>query len=318
MRTNWSFLISVFLIVSVSLVLLAFMLDAGRPSADATVSLSDRSYVVNPAPDVPDSSQLRFAVAAVLSPSATISSYQALTLYLSDRLQRPVELIQGKSYAEINSLVQSGDAAFAFVCSGAYIVGKQDFGMVPIAIPVVEGKTTYNSYLIVNSENDATEWEDIRHSTFAFADPLSNTGRLVPVRVLADMGETPELFFEDFIFTYSHDKSVYAVADGLVDAAAVDSLVYDDMVRLDANVASKTRVIWASQPYGINPVVVHPNVSPILREQLESVLFEMGTDPEGAEVLASLGIDSFVLPEPGAYEEIEQMINLNDGMKERK
>lgn len=308
MRANWSCFVSVFLIAIVTMALLAFLVDAGRPSADLTVSLNDRSYVVNPAADEPDSSRLRFAVAAVLSPSATISNYQAFALYLSDRLQRPVDLVQGKSYAEINSLVRTGEADFALVCSGAYIVGKQDFGMVALVVPVVEGKTTYRSYLVVNSDSDAADWEDLRHGTFAFSDPLSNSGRLVPVQVLADMDESPELFFKDFIFTYSHDRSIQAVADGLVDAAAVDSLVYDFMARNDAEIASNTRVIWKSRPYGINPVVVNPNIDPEFRDQLESVFTGMNTDPQGEAVLALLGIDSFVLPETGAYDEIEQMI----------
>lgn len=52
---------------------------------------------------------LRLAVASVISPLPTSDLYQQLADYLGDKLDRPVELVQGKTYAEINDLVKSGD-----------------------------------------------------------------------------------------------------------------------------------------------------------------------------------------------------------------
>ncbi|KKL93098.1 hypothetical protein LCGC14_1878110, partial [marine sediment metagenome] len=49
--------------------------------------------------------------------------------YVGDALAMPVELIQGKTYAEINDLVRSGDVTFAFVCTNPYLQGQKDFGM---------------------------------------------------------------------------------------------------------------------------------------------------------------------------------------------
>ena len=308
MRASAFALWGIVLAIAAGALLLAPGYDAGGWSADARISLSDLSTVDNVPPYKPDTSRLRFAVAAVLSPRATIENYQMLASYLSARLNRPVEIVQSKSYAETNSLVRSGDAALALVCSGAFVAGRQDFGMQPLVVPVVNGQTTYHSYLIVRSTSTIRSWDDLRHKRFAFTDPLSNSGRLVPVFLLSRKGETPEKFFDDFIFTYSHDKSVQAVADGLVDAAAVDSLVYDFMVQNVPSLTSRVKVIWVSPPYGINPVVVNPNIAQGLRSELESIFLGMHTDPEGQKVLAQLGIDSFRTPDPRAYDSIEAML----------
>ena len=299
-------------VIAVGVVLFAVLGGDRGPSADLRLSLSDLSYDTDDTEAGgadPERIGIRFAAAAVLSPTAMLDDYQALTEYLSQRLDRPVELVQGRSYAETNALVRSGDVALALVCSGAYVEGRRSFGMLPLVMPVVNGETPYRSYLIVSSESDTEGWQDLRGATFAFTDPLSNTGRLVPVYVLAQMGESPEEFFEGFIFTYSHDKSVEAVADGLVDAAAVDSRVYDSMQNNNPAIMEKTKVIWRSPPFGINPVVVHPDADAELRKELETVFLTMSEDPEGQRVLALLDIDSWVEPIPGAYDTIEDMID---------
>ena len=90
---------------------------------------------------------------------------------------------------------------------------------------------------------------------FAFTDPDSNTGAMVPRFWLAELGETPESFFSKTIFTYSHDNSILAVAKGLVDAAAVDGHQWEYFERFSPAYTSKTRVIRKSQPFGSPPLV---------------------------------------------------------------
>ncbi len=278
--------------------------------ADVNVSLSPPTSE-HPIPSSQaNKPKLRFGVAPVLSPQATLKSYETLAAYLGERLGRPVELVQGKSYTEMNALVRAGDVSLALVCSGAFVVGRWEFGMEALVIPVVNGQKTYQSYLIVSSRSNVASWEDLRQKTFAFTDPLSNTGRIVPVYTLSQMGETPEKFFKSTIFTYSHDKSIRAVAEGLIDSAAVDSLVYDFIISREPSLTARTKVVWKSQPFGINPIVVNPNLSPGLHRQLESIFLGMNNHPGGAKILKNLGIDDFSRPDLAAYDTIEEMIRV--------
>ncbi len=282
--------------------------------ADVNLSLSQPVPAHPPSSNQANKTKLRFGVAPVLSPQATLKSYETLAAYMGERLGRPVELVQGKNYTEMNALVRAGDVSLALVCSGAFVVGRWEFGMEALVIPVVNGQKTYQSYLIVASRSNVASWEDLRQKTFAFTDTLSNTGRIVPVYTLSQMGETPEKFFKSTIFTYSHDKSIRAVADGLIDGAAVDSLAYDFVIKSDPALAARTKVIWKSPPYGINPIVVNPNVSPELRQKFKSILLGMSNESEGMEILKHLGIDTFAKPDVSAYDAIEDMIRVT-GLK---
>ena len=254
---------------------------------------------------------IRMAVAPVISPRETFNSrYRDLLDYIGRELGLPVELVQGKTYAEINDMVRTGDVTFAFVCTNPYLQGKDDFGMELLAAPEVNGETTYYSYLVVRADSPFDSLADLRGSTFAFSDPLSNSGRLAPVYQLALAGETPESFFSRSIFTYAHDNSIKAVAENLVDGAAVDSLVYDYWVKTGSDFTSKTKVIEKWGPFGINPVVVRPGLDPALKQQLREVLLGMDTGAAGREILSALLIDRFVVPDDSIYDSVRKMREL--------
>jgi len=176
-----------------------------------------------------------------------------------------------------------------------------------LVAPEVNGEPTYYSYLVVRSDAPYKSLADLRGRTFAFSDPLSNSGRLVPVYELARMGETPDSFFSRSIFTYAHDNSIKAVAENLVDAAAVDSLVYDYWARAGSEYTAKTKVIEKWGPFGTNPVVVPPGLDSALKAKLRQILLDMDEDPEGRQLLDALLIDRFVVPDDRIYDSVREM-----------
>jgi len=258
-------------------------------------------------PDRPVKAPVRIAVAPVISPRESFRLYTPLLDYLAERLDRPVEFLQRPTYSEINDLVRNGHADVAFVCDYAYILGQRDFGMQILVVPQVMGRVTYHSLLIVPAESQARSLDDLRRKTFAFSDPLSSSGWLYPAYLLARRGERPETYFARTVFTYSHDNTVRAVADRLVDGGAVDSLVYEFMVLQSPELGRRLKVIGKSPPWGNPPVVVHPRIDPSLREQLRQVFLEMDRDPKAKRILADLAIDRFVSLDEGYYRDVRTM-----------
>jgi len=254
-----------------------------------------------------EASPLRIAVAPVLSPKPTSTLYQQLATYIGMKLGRSVELVQGKTYAEINDLLKSGDITVALVCTNPYLQGRDDFGMELIAAPQVRGGVEYSSLLVVPRNSSAQSLTDLRGASFAFTDPLSNSGRLVPAYQLALRGKNADSYFSQTIFTYSHDSSIRAVADGVVAAAAVDSLVYDYLASNEPNLIEKVKVIERWGPFGINPVVVNPHLDPGLKSDLQRVFLGMDKDPDGITVLRNLTIDRFIVPDDHLYDSVREM-----------
>jgi phosphonate transport system substrate-binding protein len=243
----------------------------------------------------------------MLTPKEGFVYYQQLLNYIAEILERPVKLVDRESYTEVNNLIKSGYIDAAFVCGRPYIDGRDEFGLELLVAPQVYGKARYHSYIIVSKDSSIENFKELRGKSFAFADPLSNTGKLFPTYMLAKIGETPDSFFHKHIYTYAHDKSIKAVAQGIVDGAAVDHLIWEYLNRTNPEFTSKTRVIEKSPPYGIPPVVVRPGLDPELKEKLRKIFLNAHKDEKGRKILKGMMIDKFVLIDESAYESIEEM-----------
>jgi phosphonate transport system substrate-binding protein len=271
-----------------------------------TVDLSDLQPLPTPAgyEFVP----LRLAVAAVISPKGTLESYSPFIEYIEKKLNRPIELIQRRTYLEVNDLLEHGEVDVAFVCTSAYVEGHDTFGMELLAAPQVDGKIVYNSILIVPADSPAQNMTDLRGKVFAFTDPISLSGRVYPTSMIHALHFTPEEFFSRTFFTYSHDEAIRAVANKVTDGAAVDSLVLQFALERDSALKDKIRVIHISPDFGIPPVVVSPFTRPQVKMEIQSLLLGMSSDPDAREALAAMGVDQFVLIEDRAYDSVRGLL----------
>ena len=254
--------------------------------------------------------EIVFAISPMASPVSTLSSYNDFIKYLSDRTGKKITIKQRRKYSEINSLLKEGKAQFALTCTGAFLSGQKEFGLELLAIPVVNGVTSYNSYFIVNRESKAESFKDLRGKVFAFTDPLSFSGRMYPVYVMHKMGVKPETFFKKTFYTTGHEKSIKSVAFGLAEAAAVDSLIYDDMKRMNDPSIEKVKIIEVSPPYGIPPIVISPAVEKSTKELILRTLLQMKDDPDGKEVLRKIQVDKYILPDPVIYDNAAKVRNI--------
>ncbi|NMC33382.1 MAG: phosphate/phosphite/phosphonate ABC transporter substrate-binding protein [Veillonellaceae bacterium] len=260
-----------------------------------------------------DSHALRVAISSVLLPQETVVHSRAIANFLGRQLDRPVILIQRKSYAEIALLLLNGGADIAFFSSGEYanysgfpeiemLAGQQRMGL-----PYHQG------YVVVAKDSDIQEIADLKGKTVAFTDPLSFSGYTILVHMLKQINQTPETFFARYIYTYSHDKSLLAVANQVVDAAPVTKLVYDRALQKHPEVAAAVRIIAVSPPAGTGPVVAGKSISPRQREILRRALLTMHEFANMRPALQGLSIDRFVPAQPELYEPIRQMLRESRG-----
>lgn len=255
-----------------------------------------------------DRPKLRVAVAAMISPKETAIYYQELIDYLAGKIGHEAELIQRKTYKEVNALLAKRLIDLAFICTGPFVTGADRYGIEAIATPIVRGQPFYHSYLIVNKDSELQSLADLKGRDFAFTDPESNSGALVPRYWLRQIGATPETFFHSFTYTYSHDNSIMAVAKDLVHGAAVDGHMWEYYQQRNPFYSSKTRVIKKSEPFGSPPLVVPKSLDPKMKMALKKMSLSMHEDPEGKRILDELMIDYFTAPESEWYTPVKAML----------
>ncbi|KYZ75617.1 phosphonate ABC transporter substrate-binding protein [Anaerosporomusa subterranea] len=255
-----------------------------------------------------DSQSLRVAISSVLLPQETVVYYRSIANFLGWHVDRPVILIQRKSYAEIALLLLNGGADIAFFSSGEYAnySGFDEIEM--LASQQRMGQPYYQGYIVVSKDSEIRKISDLKGKTVAFTDPLSYSGYTFLVHMLRQKNQTPETFFGRYIYTYSHDNSFRAVANKVVDAAPVTRLVYDRAKQKQPELAEAVKIIAVSPAAGIGPVVAGKSVSQGQREILRKALLTMHESPQMTPALQGLLIDRFVPPQPELFEPIRRML----------
>jgi len=250
-----------------------------------------------------DSGQVIYvAVSTMISPLTTFNLYKDLIDYISKQSGYKVEFKQRKTYFEVNELLTEKKLDFAFICTGAYLeaqINKRPIEL--LAVPVVNGKSYYQAYVIVNTDSEFRKIDDLKGASFAFTDPLSNTGYLYVVNYLKGIKTTPEKFFNRIIFTYAHDYSIQAVKRKLVDGASVDGLVYEYLEKFEPKKIEGLRIINKSKEFGIPPFVVRKDLDQQIKSKLRKVLLNMHQDPEGKMLLKKIMIDKFIEVDESIY-----------------
>lgn len=250
---------------------------------------------------------LRIAFASVISPIETRKSYQKMVDYIAGELGRPAVLVQRKTYEELNMLLAGGEADIAFISTGAYTSYN---GMIPLellAMVQTDGTVFYKAYFIVNADSNITSFSQLRGRTFAFTDPLSYSGRLAVDYMLMDEYQTtPEKFFQRCFYTYSHDKSLWAVENKLADGAGIDSQIYDYARKNDSRLEDKIRIIGVMKPTPTGPVVMRQDLPMETKQRLQEIFFHMDENQEMAEAMQQVIIDKFVSPQPEVYDELKR------------
>lgn len=251
---------------------------------------------------------LTLAIAPVLAPTGYDNAWAEFATYLESKVDVEITLVRRHSYRELDQLLEGPDAAIALICAAPYVRLRRRGAIRLLAAPRVRGSDTYRSYIVVPTDSDVRAVEQLSGRSFAFSDPLSNSGSLYPRYLLAQLGTSPEELFARTTFTYGHDRSIRAVANHLIDGAAVDSLVYDALAASEPEVTRRIRIIHQSPPLGMNPLVANQRTSSELVEQLRTAMLDMHADERGREILDGLSIEQLGPGTPADYRSIEDML----------
>lgn len=274
------------------------------------VNLNDRSNTLSG--DSVSDNAVKIGIAAMLSPKEALPVYDEIVHYIGKNLGFNTEMYFTKDYATMNNLVREKKVVAAFVCAGPYVMGHDEWNMELIAAPVLYGQSSYYSYIIVNTKAGFKTLEDLKGKRFAFTDPNSNTGFIVPNYELQRLNIDPKTFFSECLYSGSHDKSIEAVANDLVDAASVDHLIWEYMDAQHSEFTAKTRILQKFGPYCSPPVVTYPDCDSSLTEKIRDILLNMHKSTEGKQILDKLYIDYFTVVDDSCYSSVRRMVESLD------
>jgi phosphonate transport system substrate-binding protein len=236
--------------------------------------------------------------------------YEFTIAYVSRKLNYPMELVVGSSYDELY------DADFSFVCGLPYVLRtaprKNPSPVAAIVAPVLQGdryqnRPIYFSDVIVRQDSPFRSFADLRGCAWAYNEPESQSGYGITRYSLAALGETKG-YFGEVVEAGFHQKAIWMVYEGKVDASAIDSLVLAVEFRDHPELVQGLRIIDSLGPSAIQPLTAASHVAPEVREDVQHVFAEMHRDTSAADVLQRAFIDHFVAVQDKDYDDIRSML----------
>jgi phosphonate transport system substrate-binding protein len=242
--------------------------------------------------------------------------YAFLAERLADRLGRQAAFTVADSYARCARDIDD----VCFVCSVPYLLfaDADRMAMEVVAAPVLMGdryggRPIYFSDVVVRADSQFECFADLRGAVWAYNEPFSHSGYIVVWHHLVSIGEGPG-FFGRTVEAGFHSEALRMVADGRVDAAAIDSQVLAIELRDRPELAGKVRLIGAIGPSTIQPVVAsRSRLSPADRRTLVAELVGLAEDPRARPLMDAAFVERFVGMDGSGYDDIRRMLRRVQG-----
>ena len=249
---------------------------------------------------------LRFGITAAIlhNQHQLIGDWAA---YLSARLGRLVEFVSRDRYSDMLELLKRQEVDFAWLSDYPYVMVRDQVKL--LAVPVYQGKPTYTAYLIVPASDTSTHSiRQLKGTIFAYADPISHTGYLVPRYQLQLAGEDPNTFFRKTFFAWSHRNVIEAVATGLAQGGSVDAYVWESAQKITPELTARTRIVGRSAAYAFPPIVARNALPAGEFHAMQNALLQMAADPAAQDVLKEFNLDGFTTGKPSQYDPVDKLM----------
>jgi phosphonate transport system substrate-binding protein len=262
------------------------------------VDFSKRVAVQSPTgKNAPKAASLNVVISSIYSAQESFSHYNDLFVYIGKQCGMSAKITYCKNYRESYRLLAEGSADVELVCTALYIVGRRNRILKALVVPVIDGKPTFQAYIIAHDPSPARTFADLRDGHFAFTDSLSLTGYFYPV------SRFPQgiAFWKRTVFAGPQDYAVDLVQRGIVDGASVSSTVFNDIRRNNPERTDHVRVIEKSGEFGMPPVVIRTGAPQPVESALRNAFVKLRSESRGWELLQVLGIETFIVAEDSLY-----------------
>jgi phosphonate transport system substrate-binding protein len=271
-------------------------------------------------------SPLNFSRISSENEADRIARHKSFLAYLEKTFGVKVKMHVATEYAGTIEALRSRKVEFAVLGPASYAAAWEITGgkVEPILAGTDKyGNLGYYSVIAVKKDSPYRSLQDLKGKAFAFADPNSTSGFVVPSYYLRKQGFPPDTFFGKTGFSGSHENSILAVLNGTYDAAANwwNDESYSNISRMEQKgmiPKDQLRIIWKSPRLPGDPVwVIHKELPEKMKADIKAALLAMpSAAPEAWKDLT--GGNSSSLKEVD-HREYEDIISIRkETLKQRK
>jgi len=217
-----------------------------------------------------------------------------LEAYLKKELKMEVSVELPINFIAVVEAFGSKRADVAIINTFGYILAYEKYRVDARLKLVNRGREEYYGQIIARVDGPVKSIKDINGKKFAFVDPASTSGFLLPTRLF----KQENIVLKDHIFASRHDSVVTAVYQKQVDAGATFyTPPDDDGTPKDARMLIKTqypdvfdkiKILKLTGPIPNDPIAFRKDLPEELKIKIVEAMKKYIHSPEGSEVLKSM------------------------------
>jgi phosphonate transport system substrate-binding protein len=259
-----------------------------------------------------------------------LTNQECFRAKIEEALGVPVKLFAPADYDGVIQGLLGGTIDYAWLGASAYAkVYMTDPAAVELKLTKqnVDGSTGYYSIGFARADSGITSMDDAKGKIFAFADPNSTSGYLVPgAELMATYGNLEE-YFAEVKMSGGHEQSIVGVHNGDFDAGVswADGLGnWEDGYNsgafrraADAGLVDMSNLveIWRSKLIPEGPLVIRSALPTDVKDKVTTLTADLWeTDPECAYNVAAGDAKDFVPVTQAEYEGVIAARKLQEGM----
>jgi phosphonate transport system substrate-binding protein len=252
---------------------------------------------------------LRLAFIPQENPEKLLDDITVIGDWLSSEIGVPVEGFVTLDHAAAIEALRNQSADISFMGALPFVLARDQIGAEVLLSEIYRGKPSYVARIFVRRDGGIETVADLAGKTIAFADPISESGYLYPLEIVAEAGllepgADPQSFFGRVYFAGGYQQAIQAVANGLVDAAGVSE--FADLL-LTPEQQSEIRWIAESKPIPAHAVIARPGLDPALVAKFVEAMLALN-EPENRWLLKHVyGPDGYVRADWKAYEPVAEV-----------
>lgn len=254
---------------------------------------------------------LKFGAVPAENAAKAIEDDQPFAREMEKLLGAPVEIFVGNNYGVVIDALNAKKIDAALLTPFSYVLASDKHTVEAIGQQVGKGgATSYNSLIISSPALGLKTLADLKGHTFAFTDPASTSGYLMPSYMLVKNGLNPTRDLQTSFVT-THDAALLGVISGKSDAAAVASDVYEKLMREGKVKEGDVTILAKSDPIPNSAVVVRSDLSASDKAAIRSAILTVGNNPEAVKSLTAEGFKEVSDSSYAILRDIARTLNLD-------
>jgi phosphonate transport system substrate-binding protein len=233
------------------------------------------------------------------------------------------------SFIAVVEAFGTGKADIASINTFSYLMAHAKYGAeARLRIVRDNNETTYKGQFITRYDSGIDSLSDINGRSFAYVDPSSTSGYILPKAMLEKRGIKPS----ETVFAMRHDNVVIMVYQGQVAAGAtyyappdpVTHEILDARMRVEKqfpDIAKKVKIIGFTQNIPNDPWVFRKDMNEGMKEKIIDAILKYVATPEGGKSMYDIyDIRGLIRTKDSDYDGLrrlleEQNIKFEDLMK---